>query len=430
MLTDPPSSRKPADKSSGYLTRYVDIELKEILTHLPAAAIDGAKGVGKTETASRHVDRVLRLDAPDTHDIVAMDTRSQLLSASRLCVDEWQKYPPVWDAVRRLVDEHTPTRFVLTGSASPTTSSDTHSGAGRIISLRMRPLSLAERADTSPSISLADLFTGTATISGTCSLSAADYARHICASGFPAITSLAPRWRRTALEGYVMRIIDHDIPELGTTVRHPAAMRSWMRAYAAASSTTATYSTILDAATPSQTDKPSRSTTNAYRELLSALWVLDPVPAWLPAFTPLTRLTKGDKHQLCDPGLAAYLVGASEDVLLSGRAGTAEVFGRLFESLATLSLRAAAPSCEAQVFHLRTRGGEHEVDLIVERYDGQVIACEVKLAHTVDDRDVRHLNWLKEELGDRLVDRVVITPGPGAYRRPDGVAVIPLGMLA
>ncbi|MDU0348739.1 ATP-binding protein [Actinomyces sp. MRS3W] len=415
--------------ADGYLPRYLDEEIEGLLAGLPALSIDGPKGVGKTETASRHVNAVLPLDFPETRQLIELDTRSQLQRADRVCVDEWQKYPPVWDAVRRLVDEGSATRFILTGSATPAAGANTHSGAGRIISLRMRPLALAERRATTPTIALADVFSGNATIAGETPFAAADYAREICASGLPGINPLAPRFRRAALQGYIERLIDRDVPELGTNVRHPAAMRAWLRAYAAASSTTAAYSTLLNAATPGESDKPARSTMRVYRELLARLWILEPIPAWAPALTPLSRLTKGDKHQLCDPGLAAHLLGITEEKLLSGTSGAGEIFGRLFESLATLSLRAAATGCEAQVFHLRTRDGVREVDLVVERYDGAVVACEVKLARVIDDRDVRHLNWLGEQIGERLVDKLVLTAGQTAYRRPDGVAVVPLALL-
>jgi hypothetical protein len=103
--------------------------------------------------------------------------------------------------------------------------------------------------------------------------------------------------------------------------------------------------------------------------------------------------------------------------------------GALFESLVTQSVRVYAEATNAQIGHLRTKNTEHEVDLIVEGDDRQVVAIEVKLAATVDDKDVRHLNWLHSAVGDRLADRIVITTGEIAYRRKDGVAVIPLALL-
>jgi predicted AAA+ superfamily ATPase len=106
------------------------------------------------------------------------------------------------------------------------------------------------------------------------------------------------------------------------------------------------------------------------------------------------------------------------------------MLGHLFESLVTLCVRVPAQAAEAEISHLRTRNGDHEVDLVVVRDDGLVLAIEVKLANTVEDRDVRHLRWLAEHLGDALLDAIVINTGPSAYRRPDGIGVLPLGLLA
>lgn len=138
---------------------------------------------------------------------------------------------------------------------------------------------------------------------------------------------------------------------------------------------------------------------------------------------------------MADPALAAQLLVVDTDVLLSGRAVDPRVprdgplLGTLFESLVTLSVRVYAQAVQASVSHRRTRGGEHEVDLIVERRDGGVVALEVKLARAVDDRDVRHLRWLQATIGDRLLDSVVITTGGAAYRRQDGLAVVPAALL-
>lgn len=168
--------------------------------------------------------------------------------------------------------------------------------------------------------------------------------------------------------------------------------------------------------------------------MLTQLWLLDPVPGWAPTANPFTRLQQAPKHHLADPALAARLLGASESTLLSG-AGTVlgvrdgTLLGHLFESPATLSVRVAAQAAEARTAHLRTRDGDHEIDLVVVRDDGRVIAIEVKLAATVTDRDVRHLTWLRRHLGEELLDAVVLTTRPAAYRRRDGIAVVPFALL-
>lgn len=148
----------------------------------------------------------------------------------------------------------------------------------------------------------------------------------------------------------------------------------------------------------------------------------------------MTRLGQAPKHHLADPALAARLLGLTRDSLLDGegmpigpQAGTK--LGHLLESLATLYVRVPAQAAEAEVAHMRTRSGDNEVDLVLVRTDGRFLAIEVKLANTVTERDVRHLRWHADRVGDRLLDSIVINTGPSAYRRADGVGVLPLGLL-
>lgn len=165
------------------------------------------------------------------------------------------------------------------------------------------------------------------------------------------------------------------------------------------------------------------------------MWIVDPRPAWLPSRNPLSRLAQPPKHHLADPALAVRLLGLDTDGSLRGeepgphipRDGT--LLGHLFESLVTLSVRVYAQASEAHTRHLRLHGGQREVDLIVERADRRVVAIEVKLSGTVGDDDVRNLRWLKEQIGDDLLDAVVINTGPQAYRRTDGIAVVPAALL-
>lgn len=270
---------------------------------------------------------------------------------------------------------------------------------------------------------------------GSSALSLRDYADEVVSSGFPAIRTLPARSRRAQLDGYLTRIVEHDFPEQGHLARRPAALRRWLTAYAAATATTASYNAILDAATPGESDKPAKTTTAAYRDVLSQLWLLDPLPSWNPSRGSFTRLGAAPKHHLADPALAARLLGADTPALLEDavdglalpRSGS--MLGSLFESLVTLSMRTYAQAAEASVHHLRTRDGDHEVDLVVERADHRIVAFEVKLASTVEDKDVRHLHWLKGRLGDQLLDAAVITTGPSAYRRADGIAVVPAALL-
>lgn len=422
--------------SSSYIPRLIDRELDELLPQLPAIVLEGPKAVGKTETARRRAATVHQLDDPAQRAILEADPTRVLNGTPPLLIDEWQRVPSVWDAVRRAVDQGSPpSQFLLTGSASPATA-PTHSGAGRIVAIRMRPLSLAERGLETPRVSLGDLLAGNRPdVIGSTHVRLDDYVEEIVRSGLPGLRSYHGRALRAQLNGYLNRIIDTDVLEQGLSVRRPETLRRWIAAYAAATATTTSYETIRDAATGGEQDKPSRSTTQPWRDALERLWILDPVPAWLPTQNYLNRLAQVPKHHLADPALAAAILGLDADALLKGveagprlpRSGL--LLGRLFESLVTLSLRVYAQATEAQVRHLRVHGGSHEVDLIIERSDRRIIAIEVKLGRAVDDGDVRHLLWLREKIGPELLDAIVIHTGPEAYRRQDGIAVIPASLL-
>lgn len=421
---------------SGYVSRVIDTELDELFPGLPAITLEGPKGVGKTATAQRRAGTTFALDDAAARELLAADPARLDRADHPVLLDEWQRYPDVWDLVRRSVDrDPTPGRFLLTGSATPVTA-PTHSGAGRIVRVRMRPMTLVERGVHAPSVGLGDLLSGSrAPVEGDTEVDLPQYTDEILRSGFPAIRDAPARARRAQLDGYLARIVEHDFPEQGHLVRRPATLLAWLTAYAAATSTTASYNAILDAATPGDSEKPAKTTTIGYRDVLTQLWLLDPVPAWLPSRNPFSRLAQGPKHQLVDPALAARLLGATEDSLLSGdaigpripRDGT--LLGALFESLVALNLRIYAQAKEATLHHLRTRDGRHEVDFVIQRGDHKVVAVEVKLSATVADRDVAHLHWLREHLGEDLLDAAVITTGPHAYRRADGIAVIPAALL-
>jgi predicted AAA+ superfamily ATPase len=430
------SSGHPPTRSftSGYVRRVVDDELDTLLSQLPAVLLDGPKGVGKTSTAHQRVSQVWRLDVPAQQTVVDADPDVVVGSSPPVLVDEWQRVPPVWDAVKRAVDAGAaPGSFLLTGSAA---TGATHSGAARIVGVRMRPLTLPERGVGDPTVAVADLLTGEhPTVRGTSPLALRDYTREIVASGLPGLRHLTGRALRTQLDGYIDRIVERDVPEAGLQVRRPATLRAWLRAYAAAAGETVAYEKLRDAATAGRVNKPAKSTTIPYTDVLAQLRIIDPLEAWAPTLNRLKRLTHGPKHHLADPALAVRLLGLDETALIAGQAGDVEVprdgvlLGGLFESLATLTVRVFAQASEASVYHLRTYGGRHEVDLVVERGDGRVLAIEVKLASAVDDGDVAHLHWLGDQIGDRLLDKVVLCTGPAAYRRPDGVAVVPLALL-
>ncbi|GAA2243989.1 DUF4143 domain-containing protein [Promicromonospora sukumoe] len=418
-----------------YSTRVVDRLLDRYLEGLPAVALQGPKGVGKTATAQQRVQRTIDLSDQFAREAfrAAQDPLAGLDGAT--LIDEWQREPGSWDQVKRAVDRGAaPGSFLIAGSSTPP-GATVHSGAGRILTLRMRPLSLYERGVAVDGVSLADLLDGgKPAAAGATGVDLRTYTQEILASGFPGIRRIPADLRQDQIDAYLDATVSQEFAEQGVSVRRPATLRAWMAAYAAATATTSTYTTILDAATPGLPDKPARSTTLVYRDVLTRAFLLDPLEPWMPSRNHLKRLGQTPKHYLADPALAARLLGASEKGLLAGRATGPDVprdgtlLGALFEHLVASSVQVYAQAARARTGHLRTQDGRHEVDLIVER-DGAVLALEVKLAATVTDDDVKHLVWLREQIGEDLVDAAVISTGPDAYRRRDGIAVIPAALL-
>ena len=419
-----------------YTSRIVDAEIDLLFAELPALSIEGPKGVGKTVTAQRRAATIFRLDELAQREILAADLDRLTKGRLPILIDEWQRMPESWDLVRRAVDgDRTPGQFLLTGLASPL-NPQTHSGAGRIVMLRMRPLSIAERGLESPTVSLADLLLGRhPKVEGYTSVGLAEYTGEILSSGFPGIRHLSQRSARAQLDSYIDLIVDRDIPEAGRLIRNKGALLRWMAAYAAGTATTTSYERIREAATSNQGYVPARSTTEPYRVALERLWIVDPLPAWTPSRNYFSRLALPPKHHLADPALAARLLGLGFDDLLSGRgsglevAGGGSFLGALFESLVTQSVRVYAQNAEARVYHLRTRAGEHEVDLVVVGHDSRTIAIEIKLSQSVSDNDCKHLRWMQDKMGNDLSDAIVITTGHEAYRRKDGIAVVPATLL-
>ncbi|MBD5784721.1 ATP-binding protein [Cellulosimicrobium terreum] len=420
--------------AGSYVRRLADVALDDLLVDLPAVALQGAKGVGKTATARRRAGRTVRFDVAQERDAFAA-APFDLEPQGTTLLDEWQLHPSSWDQVRRAVDDGAPPgSYILAGSSAPP-GAHIHSGAGRIVTLRMRPLSLVERGVGEPAVSLSRLLDGgRGTIRSETPVDLDHYVDEIFGSGFPGLRALPTPRRETWLDGYLSHTVEKEFAEQGTSVRRPASLRAWLSAYAAATASTAAYARILDAATAGISTKPARDTTLVYRDVLSRTFVLDPIEAWIPVFNPLKRLTRTPKHFLADPALVVRLLGLHREDVRTGRDAarldprSGSMLGPLFEHLVAQSVQVYAQAAGARVGHLRQQDGRHEIDLVVER-GRRVVAIEVKLAATVEDRDVRHLVWLRDQLGDDLVDAVVVTTGPYAYRRRDGIAVVPAALL-
>lgn len=406
-----------------YLRRHLDDRLAHLVGVHPACLIEGIRGVGKTSTASRLAASTLRLDHPPTADLMARDPQAACAALpTPVLIDEWQRVPEVWDAVRRMIDDdRSPGQFLLSGSSRASISADVHAGAGRIMPVRLRPMTLSERRGQAPAVALADVAEhGIDVLRGARSpFSAAEQISPTVRSGLPGYLEMDEADHQDALRSYLDLAISRDLAEIAAGQRNVGKLRSYLRAYGATVGTTAEHASIHNAA------EVSKATGETYLDLLDRLGLIEQLPGW--SHNRLKRLTKRPKRHLVDPALAAADHFDTTPRLSESR----ERLGNLFESAATGQIKATAEALGLgwRFSHLRSAGGEHEIDLIADLPGGGVIAFEIKLAEAISTRDARHLTALRDRLGDAFRAGIVVHPGTTAHRLDERIAAAPLGTL-
>ncbi len=413
-----------------YLPRLADGQLSEQLHAMGAVLIEGVKGCGKTATArQRSASEVLLDTDPEAERRAALDPRLLLDGHTPRLLDEWQRTPRIWDAVRRAVDDRgVPGQFILTGSATPSDSIARHSGAGRFGTLRMRTMTLSEKQATFPTTSVASLLSGEAPPPANSQITVADYLGHLTIGGWPLLVGADERAARTYLNGYLDVIVERDIAEVSAAPRNPRLVRRFLHAYAQMTAHPANLSTIMKRArdeAPDDPNVPSGATAETYLRALRRMMIIDDVPAWDPSVRSAKRLTTTPKRHLADPSLAVALLRMSPQRMLADL----ETTGFLFESLVAHDLRIYAEAAGATCHHYREAEGRLEVDYILETRDGDWLGIEVKLGETELDKAAQSLHRLAARIPRAPRALAIITATTLAYTREDGVHVIPLGLL-
>lgn len=420
-----------------YEKRLIDSILKEYVDELPAILLEGAKAVGKTETCKQLASTEYSMDNAAQRELLQNNPDIILQNAKPVLIDEWQLAPSLWSYVRHAVDDGLPNGSVLFTGSSIRVNSRVHSGAGRIIRLKLRPYSIEERNLSDSYIRIADLFNfdSEATVNGETDKTLVDYLDEIYRSGFPGIRNKSERIRKVLLKSYVTNIAEHEFEENGFKIRNPHSLLAWMRIYAASIGTETKQSTLINVATASDTI-PSAPTVSKYREALEILDITDEVQPFLPMGKIYGNLAKGTKHFMLDPAIALSLLGVEKDELIDYQVPKyvskfhQTLTGQLIESFVYQSLVVYADVNDAQLSYYRNSRGTREIDFILQK-GHRLILFEVKTNPDVKDSYVRHLNWFEDEIGDEFkVTKVLLNTGRYAYtRQEDHVHVIPLALL-
>ncbi|MDR1077081.1 MAG: DUF4143 domain-containing protein, partial [Propionibacteriaceae bacterium] len=355
---------------SEYLSRVADTMVANALQSAGAVLIEGPKWCGKTWTARRLARSVLFMQDPDesANHLRAADVKPSLLlrgETPRL-IDEWQMAPVLWDAVRFAVDQRGEVgQFILTGSAAPVDGATAHTGTGRIVRRKMRPMSLFESGESTGQVSLAALFEAGAEAEGTSSLTVEDLAAALVRGGWPAAVGAGRAEAFRAVQDYVDAVIETDVSRVDGLEKNPSRVRSLLRSLARNVSTPASITTLRADLSADDSDV-SEKTIALYLTALRRIHVVDDLPAWSPALRSKTVLRTAPTRHFVDPSIATAALRCPPARLLSDF----NTFGLLFESLCVRDLRVYASAADGEVYHFRDKSGL-EADAVVQLADGR-----------------------------------------------------------
>jgi uncharacterized protein len=412
-----------------YVERIVDQELIAKLEALGAAVIEGPKACGKTVTAQRLAASEVRLDVDaEARQAAALEPAFVLDGPTPRLIDEWQLEPAIWNHVRRAIDDRRkPGQFILTGSAVPADDITRHSGAGRLTRLRMRPMSLYEKAQSTGRISLSRLLDGSAEGSPEAKLTLPELAEQIALGGWPTLLELNRSKGLGFASDYLEEIRRVDVSAVSGAHRDPAKVGRLLHSIGRNVASSPSIATLARDA--GGADGALRhETVSEYLDALSRLMIVEEQPAWGVHLRTTHRLRKAAKIHFVDPSLAVAAMDTGPERLVKDL----NLLGLLFESLAIRDLRVYSQNADAKVLHYRDSDGL-EVDAIVEARDGRWAAFEIKLGSNRIEEAAANLHKFAKRIDTEICGPpaalgVIIGSGYG-YRREDGICVIPIGAL-
>lgn len=419
----------------GYRPRLVDEQIEHHLRLFGAVCVEGPKFCGKTWASRSHSNSAYMVGDPSNNfqnrRLAEMEVTVTLSGETPHLIDEWQDVSGIWDAVRNEVDQ-TPDcgRFILTGSSTPRRKGIMHSGAGRIGDIRMRTMSLFESGDSDGRVSLRSLFDGGFQNSFSNErMELMRLADLIVRGGWPQHIGFAPDDAQIVIKSYMERIVK-DATSLDGRNLSEDRMRILIRSLSRNESTVASARRLIDDMRKYDDEEPDPKTVSTYRDALDRVFMIEDQPAFNPNLRSSVRVGKKPKRHLTDPAIAVAAMGLDSSMLREDL----NTFGFLFEALCERDLQIYAQADGGSLFHYRDGDGR-EIDAVVEMPSGRWGAFEVKLGANQIDAAADNLLSIRDYLEEKGIKRapsvlgVICGKETSAYRRPDGVYVIPITSL-
>ncbi len=419
-----------------YRKRIADEILKKKLQSKGAVVIEGPKGCGKTTTAEQMAASVLYMDDPEwkSQNISMSEVNpNRLLNGEtpRL-IDEWQLAPKLWDAIRFEVDHRSELgQFILTGSAVPVDTKEiTHSGTGRFSWLTMRPMSLFESGDSTNEVSIKELFAGSSEIYGKANLDLDRLAFLVCRGGWPQSVDMKDNIALEQAFDYYDAIVHFDINRICSEKKNSQRVKNIMRSYARHQGAQVPNTTLAKDVFFNDGLKVSEETIATYIDALRKIFVIEDALAWNPNLRSKTAIRTSSTRYYIDPSIAVAALGIGPNDLINDL----KTFGFLFETLAIRDLRVFADSLNGEVYHYRDKDG-HECDAVIHLRSGEYGLIEIKLGgERLIEEGAKSLKDMANKINTDKMKKpsfLMVLTGVGefAYKRKDGVIIVPIGCL-
>lgn len=420
-----------------YRPRIVDSELSRRLKSVGAVLVEGAKWCGKSTTAEHHSNSAIFLYDPrrKAQYLLFAEENPELIldGATPRLIDEWQLAPMLWDAVRHTVDHRRERgQFILTGSAKPVDRSKiSHSGTGRFSWLRMRPMSLYESGDSSGEVSLKALFENPAAgIGSETNVGLEQIAYMVCRGGWPIAVTLPYDVALDPAKDYYSAVVNVDIREVDGVDRSVERAKRLMRSYARFQGTQTSIRQIVEDMNGGDPNVMEDKTVRNYLDVLRSMFVIEDMPAWNPNLKSKTAIRTADTRYFVDPSIATAAMGLGPGDLMNDL----KAFGLLFETLCVRDLRVYSQPLGGEVYHYRDKNGL-ECDAVVHLPNGNYGLIEIKLGgEALIEAGAESLKALSSKINvERMKEpsflMVLTAAGSFAYRRKDGVLVVPITTL-
>lgn len=420
-----------------YKPRIVDEILAKKLEAKGAVLIEGPKWCGKTTTALQQAKSILRMDNPLEKD---QNLRLSKLNPQRLLkgdtprlIDEWQIAPTLWDTVRYEVDQRGKMgQFILTGSAvPPDTKEITHSGTGRFTWLNMRPMSLYESGESTGEVSLKSLFDGNLNIDGENSLDDIDKLAYlVCRGGWPQAIGLKSEAALQQAFDYYDAVVKSDINKADGVNKNSERVKRIMKSYARNQGSQAASTVIAQDIAVNEVETVNEDTVHSYIEALKKIFVVEDMPAWNPNLRSKSAIRTSDTRYYVDSSIATASLGIGPEDLINDL----KTFGLFFETMCVRDLRIFAESLDGSVYHYRDNTNL-ECDTVVHLRNGSYGLIEIKLGgDDLINEGAANLLKLQDKIDVSKMKEpsflmVLVGAGTYAYRREDGILVVPIGCL-